>query len=177
MKKEETSVSIAINEVTDIILPNIIKIAKDYKRINIITNHISKFKNIEKQILENEGVMITVADNKKKSMSKSRIILNVDFPSELINKYNINENAIIVNLKGNVKIKSKRFKGININDYEITYSNKELYFEDYSILEKYYKKDIYEALIYKRQPFENVVRKLKKDNVKIDKLVGCNSIY
>ena len=110
-------------------------------------------------------------------MSKSRIILNVDFPSELINKYNINENAIIVNLKGNVKIKSKRFKGININDYEITYSNKELYFEDYSILEKYYKKDIYEALIYKRQPFENVVRKLKKDNVKIDKLVGCNSIY
>ncbi len=111
---------------------NIRKIAKEYKRVNIITNHISKFKNIEKQILENEGIMITVVNNKRKSLVKAKIILNVDFPTELINKYNIYEEAIIINLQGNVKINSKRFNGININDYEITYSNDDIYFEDYN---------------------------------------------
>lgn len=156
-------------------LQNIRKIAKEYKRVNIITNHISKFKNIEKQILENEGIMITVANNKRKSLAKTKIILNVDFPTELINKYNINEEAIIINLQGNVKINSKRFNGININDYEITYSNDDIFFEDYNVIEKYYKKDIYEALIYKKQPFENIMKKIRKDKVKIAQLIGNNT--
>ena len=50
---------------------------------------------------------------------KSQIILNIDFPKELINKYNIQDEAIIVNVKGTVKINKKRFNGLNINDYEI----------------------------------------------------------
>ncbi len=120
--------------------------------------------------------MITVANNKRKSLAKAPIILNIDFPKELLNKYNIYDEAIIINLKGNMKINSKRFNGININDYEITYVNDDIYFEDYNILEKYCKKDIYEALIYKKQPFENIIKKVKKDNVKIAALIANNTI-
>ena len=52
---------------------------------------------------------------------KSQIILNIDFPQELINKYNIYDDAVIVNLKGNIKINKKRFNGLNINNYEINF--------------------------------------------------------
>ncbi len=52
MKKEEVSISILVNDINDNILENIKEIVKEYKKINIVTNHIEKFKKIEKQILE-----------------------------------------------------------------------------------------------------------------------------
>lgn len=168
MIKEKTTVSILINDLTDIILENIKHIVKKYKRVNIVTNHIEKFKKIEEQILEDYGIMITINNNKKKSLAGTDIILNVDFPTELINKYRIEEKAIIVNLRGNVKITQKRFNGQNFNDYEIKYCNDEEF--DYEINEKYYMKDVYEAMIYKQQPIENIMKKVKKDKVKIIQL-------
>ena len=35
----------------------------------------------------------------------------------------------------------------------------------------YYKKNIYEAYIYKQQPIENIMNKIRKDKVKITKLL------
>ena len=117
------------------ILENIKEIVKEYKKINIVTNHIEKFKKIEKQILEKEGIMLVISNNRRKSLLKSKIILNIDFPTELINKYQIYEEAIIVNLKGNVKIEKKRFNGININDYEICFKYEDEF--DFEKKEKY----------------------------------------
>ena len=71
--------------------------------MNIVTNNIEKFKKLEDKIMEN-GIMITIGNNKKKSLMKSKIILNIDFPNELINKYMIKEDAIIINVPGKVKI-------------------------------------------------------------------------
>lgn len=170
MKKEETQVSILVNEISENLLENIKQIVREYKRVNIVTNHLEKFKKIEEQILEKEGIMITVSNNKKKSLSKSKIILNVDFPTELINKYNINEEAIIINLRGNVKINKKRFNGININDYEIKFNQFDEFDHDKNNL--YNQKDIYEAQIYQNQPYEYIERKIKKDQVQIAYLKG-----
>ena len=114
-----------------------------------------------------------MGNNKKKSLSKAKIILNVDFPTELINQYNIYENAIILNLKGNVKINKKRYNGININDYEISVKNlgdMECFRSD-----KYKMAEIYEAQIYKKQPYRDIIKKLKKDKVEISDLKGENS--
>lgn len=172
-KKEETRVTILINELSENMLANLKTIAKEYKRVNIITNHIEKFKQIEKQILEQEGIMITVGNNKKKGLSRSELILNVDFPSELINQYNIYENAIIINLKGNVKIEKKRFNGININDYEVTFENTDGF--DYDKETKYKKHEIYEGKINKKQPYQEIIKQLKKDKVKITQLKGKNT--
>lgn len=155
---------------SEILFENIKQIVRQYKRVNIVTNHIEKFRKIEEQILEKEGIMITVSDNKRKSLSKSKIILNVDFPTELINQYHIYEEAIIVNLKGNVKINRKRFNGININDYNIKFRIFDEF--DYDKNNLYEPKDIYEAQIYQNQPFEYIERKLKRDKVKITYLKG-----
>lgn len=172
IKKEETQVSILVNDLTESTLENIKIIVKQYKRVNIITNHIDRFKKIEQQIFEEEGIMITITNNKKKSLTKAKLILNVDFPSELINKYNINEDAIIVNLKGNVKINKKRFNGLNINDYEIKFESQEKF--EYDKINKYKMAEIYEANIYKRAPFKNIVENLEKDKVEILMLQGNN---
>ena len=173
LKKEDTYVSILTNETSEVILENIKRIIRQYKKVNIVTNHIEKFKKIEEQILNQEGIMINVGNNKRKSLSKSKIIINVDFPTELINKYQINEDAIIINLRGNVKINKKRFNGLNINDYEIKSKNYEEF--DYEKENLYYKKDIYESQLYLNQPLEYIERKIAKDKVKILYLEGNRS--
>lgn len=109
MKKEKLNVSILVNDVEDYVLENIKLILRKYKRVNIVTNHLEKFKKLEKEIFEKDGIMVTVTNNKKKSLTKSNVILNYDFPTELINKYKIYDEAIILNVKQNVSISSKRF--------------------------------------------------------------------
>ena len=173
IKKEDTEISILVNYITQNTLENIKKIARQYKRLNIVTNHIEKFKKIEKQILEKEGIMLVISNNRRKSLLKSKIILNIDFPTELINKYQIYEEAIIVNLKGNVKIEKKRFNGININDYEICFKYEDEF--DFEKKEKYNKKDIYEAKIIKKQPNKFIMKRIDEDQVKIIELVGNKS--
>lgn len=170
LRKEETKISILVNDLSSNMLESIKQIAKDYKRVNIVTNHIEKFKKIEKQMLEQDGTMITVGNNKKKGIAKSNIILNVDFPSELVNKYNIYEKAYIINLKGNVKIEKKRFEGININDYDIKFKNSDKI--DYEKQERYKNAEIYEAQINKKQTLKDILRQLEKDEVEVTKLIA-----
>ena len=175
LKKEETNVSILVNNnFNDYILENIKEIIRKYKTVNIVTKQIEKFKKIEKQIMDEEGINITITNNKKKSLVRSNIILNVDFDTELINKYNIPEEGIIVNLQENVKITKKRFNGISINDYEIKYQNYDEY--DYEKEKCYDKKDMYEAMIYKKQPYEHIKRKIDRDKVEIVKLIGNRTV-
>ena len=109
MKKEKLNVSILVNDVEDYVLENIKLIVRKYKRVNIVTNHLEKFKKLEKEIFEKDGIMVTVTNNKKKSLTKSNVILNYNFPTELINKYKIYDEAIVLNVKQNVSISSKRF--------------------------------------------------------------------
>lgn len=171
-KIEKTNISIMINDLTDIELENIKILAKKYKNINIVTNHIEKFRKLEKQLDENEGIIITITNNKKKSLMKSQIILNIDFPQELINKYNIYDDAVIVNLKGNIKINKKRFNGLNINNYEINFrfdkqNNK-------ALNNKYYLKDLYQSELYKRQKISEIKKQIKNDKVVIKNLIINN---
>lgn len=171
LKKEETNVSIMVNKNdSDYIIENIKNIIRTYKSVNIVTTNAGKFKKLEKDILEKEGTMITVTNNKKKSLIRSKIILNVDFTSEEVNKYNIPDEAIVVNLCSNVIINKKRFNGLNINDYEISFEDFEEF--DYDKSKLYFQKDIYEAMLYKKQPYEYIERKIKRDKVRIKKLIG-----
>lgn len=173
LKKEDLTIAILINRITEISLYNLKKIAKEYKKVNVITNHIEIFKKVEKQILNEEGIMIAVSNNKRKSLVNAKIILNVDFPQELINKYNIYDEAIIVNIQGNIRITKKRFNGMCINDYEIKVNNKA---ELDEVEEKFFSvKDVYEANLYKKQPIDNIIRKLERDKVEILELEGENN--
>ncbi len=162
LKKQEIELSILLNDVSDIETQQIKEFANEYKRINIVTNHINKFKRLEHNIYEETGNLITINNNKKKSLLKSKIIVNYDFPNELINKYNIYEEAIILNILNKIKIDKKRFNGIVINDFEINKNENS----------KYDSKQLYESKFFKRQNYEYLKNKIKDDEVKIINIKG-----
>lgn len=148
LKKQEKELYLCVNEV-DIMTENYIyKFAKEFKRVNIITNHIGKFKTIEKKLYEDDGILITVTNNKRKSIAKAEYIINFDFPKELINQFTIYDNATIISLEENIKIKKKRFVGKIIDDLKIDLNENET-LKNYILenkLENYDIKDICEAL-------------------------------
>ena len=173
IKKEETTLSVLVNNLTDYTLENIKIFAKNFKTLNIVTNHIDKFKNLIDKIYDEYGVIITVTNNKRKSLIKSKIIFNIDFPKELLNKYNIFDEAIIVNINGNMKINKKRFNGLIINDYEIRINPQAI--QSYTgNIENYYIKQLYEAEFYQNIPFYDFNKKVKADGLEICGLYGIN---
>ncbi len=169
IKEEEIKIGILVNDISELAIYVIKKLVTRYKYVKIVTNHIDRFKNIEEKISEEQGIFINVGNNKRKILSKTNILLNLDFPTELINRYTINNTATIVNFKGNVKIKNKRFNGLNINDYEIDWKTNPHF-------EKFDAKDIYEATQHKNQPIEEILKKIKRDNVMIQYLKGIKTI-
>lgn len=173
-KKEETNIYFLVNDVTDVVIENIKLFAKEFKLITIITNHIDKFKKIEEKIYDELGIYITVMNNKKKGLSRAKLIVNIDFPKELINKYNIFEKAIILSIPKDIKINKKRFEGKIIKDYEIELQNKEEYYSEY---EKFDEKVIYESKFYYEQPYKYIREKIQKDKIKLINLYLQNGIY
>lgn len=169
IKEEEIKIGILVNDISDLAIYAIEKLVIKYKYVKIVTNHIDRFKNMEEKISEEQGIFINVGNNKRKILSKTNILLNLDFPTELINRYTIYNTATIINFKGNVKIKDKRFNGLNINDYEIDWKTN-------PHLETFEAKDIYEAIQYKNQPIEETLKKIKRDNVMIQYLKGVKTI-
>lgn len=172
MKIEETEIAIASNEISDIVIENIKILSKKYKRVTVITNHINKLRKIEKEIYEKEGILIVVSNNQKKSLLKTQIILNMDFNKEVLNKYSISENAIIINLEGDMKIYNKRFNGININDYEIEVGREETIWRENFY--DYNQKDLLEAILYMKDTYKNIRKKILLNKVQIKELYGIN---
>lgn len=172
IKKEETEIAITTNEITDLTIETIKILSKQYKKLIVVTNHIEKLRRVEKELYDNDGILIVVANNTKKSLAKPPIILNLDFNMQVLNKYKINENAIIINVEGDMKIRSKRFSGININNYEIVVGREEnIWRENMSVFEN---KDLLEATLYIRDTFNNIRRKIMKNKVSIKELYGEN---
>jgi hypothetical protein len=172
VKKEETEIAIAVNEITDLAIETIQKLARQYKKTTIVTNNINKLRKIEKDIYEKEGILIIISNNQKKSFVRSNIIINMDFNYDVFNKYKINENAVIINLEGDMKIESKRFNGININDYEIEIENEEIIFRENMLC--FSNKDLLEAKLYTRDTFKNIREKIEKSKIHIKEVYGIN---
>lgn len=161
-------VSLLVNDFTQINREIIIDVAKSIKRLNIITNHIEKCQKIEKYLYNEFGIMLNISNNKRKSLLKSEIILNIDFPEEVINKYRIYDNSIIININEKIDLKSKRFNGININYYKIQIPN------EYN-LDGFQSEIIYESLIYGKN-YKDIKKEIINDKIEINRLIGNNGI-
>lgn len=172
LKKEEIDIAITTNEITDISIEIIKELAKQYKRITVVTNHIEKLKKIEKEIYEKSGILIVVSNNQRKSLLRPKIILNIDFNKEVLNKYKINENVVIINLEGNMRIYSKRFNGVNINDYEIEVGREETIWREN--IQNFNTKDLLEANLYVKDTFKHIRSKIEKNKVSIKEIFGIN---
>lgn len=116
---QETKIAICVNYADYEIIKKIEEISRKFKTVNIVTNNIVYFKNLEKNIYEESGIILTVTNNKKNALKYSQIILNIDFTEENLNKYRICDNSIIISLEDSVKINKKRFTGTVISDFKI----------------------------------------------------------
>lgn len=147
-KREETEISICINEVDSQIEKYIYKFAKEFKTINIITNHIGKFKKIEQKLYEENGILINLTNNRRKSLLKSKLILNIDFPKELINEFAIYDNSTIINWDDNLRIRKKRFNGKIIEEInlDLAENSEVVEFIKQNNLEKYDERDVCQVL-------------------------------
>ena len=142
IKKEDIKKTILLNDFNDINKELIIYIAKNVKTVNVVTNHFSKCKKIENYLYSEYGILLNISNNKKVCLSKAKIILNLDFPEEVLNQYIIYNRAIIINILGKTPIHSKKFNGININYFRIDIP------EEYKI-EGFNNEVIYEGLLYR----------------------------
>ena len=119
---ELENIYIFMNEYSDFNITIIENLCKKFKTVNIITENLKKFKNLENALYD-EGILITVSNNKRKSVKNARYIINVDFENEKIEEYNLNSNSVFINLTDNPIIFNKCFSGVVINDIEITINN------------------------------------------------------
>lgn len=159
---KQKSAAILVNDNSEINRKIIYNVTKYFKQTTIVTNNVRRFFKIEKE-LEESGIPINISNNKKKCLRKKEIIINIDFPKELINKYNIYERAIIINIEENIIISDKKFNGINLNYYELELDEK------YNKYEKFDKNIVVESMI--------IESKLEKYNtLKIKNLIGNRGI-
>lgn len=172
IKKELTEIAITSNEITDIAIETIKTLSNQFKRVTVVTNHINKLKKIENEIYEKNGILINVSNNQKKSLTKSQIILNLDFNKEVLNRYRINENAVIINIEGDMKIDSLRFNGININDYEVSVGREDIIWRENMNIFKI--KDLLEATLFAKDTFYNIRKKILRNKVSIKAVFGIN---
>lgn len=166
VKLQNGEVTLLINDFTQNNAKIITYIAQNVKRVNIVTNHSNKFKKIEDYLYNELGVILNITNNKNKSLSNANLIINIDFPEEIINKYEINNNAIIVNIFNEIKIRAKKFNGININYYKACIP------KEYQI-DGFQNNLIYESSIYKYS-YENARKDIIANKIRIKKLVGIN---
>lgn len=166
VKLQNGEVTLLINDFTQSNAKIITYIAQNVKRVNIVTNHSNKFKKVEDYLYNELGVILNITNNKSKSLSNANLIINIDFPEEIINKYEINSNAIIVNIFNEIKIRAKKFNGININYYKACIP------KEYQI-DGFQNNLVYESSIYKYS-YENARKDIIANKIRIKKLVGIN---
>lgn len=171
---EEKEISILVNESSDIVKQIIMSLAQKVRLLNIITNQINSYQKMEDFLYQNYGIMVRVTNNKK-SLSKSDIIINMDYSEEKLNYFSLPKKGILLNLGKNIKIKSKKFDGINIRNYKMVFQNQEMQeFKQLHLEEEFERKILYESILYRKDSYKNIREKIQKDKVQITELIGLN---
>lgn len=145
------------------------QIARSVKSVKIVTNNIKNFSRLEEYLYQNFGIMISITQNKRKSLKNAKIILNIDFSEDEINKCEINRNSIIVNFEKKIKLNSKFFNGININYYCLKEDEEIMdVFDKWNLYKSFKIEILLESLMYNKE-FE-----LINNRIKLKELVGNN---
>lgn len=141
------------------------ELSQKARSINIITKEVGNYKVLE-EIMEKEGIAVCVANNKRKSLKKAKIIINLDFKKEELNQYTIFRNAVIVNDRQEKITNLRGFEGIIIQDISIVLKQEEQEWIKKNRLDNCFRIiEIYETLA----PIDK-----QKEKIQIDKLFGNN---
>ena len=177
IKKSKTGLEdlyICIKDLNKFYIENIYYLSNYFKTINIITPNINNFKKVLNK-LEQNGALVTLANNKEKSLKRAKLILNIDFNIEEFAKYTIYRKAIIISIKEQSPYKNLGFEGIEIKNVQIDIKEeiKEL-FKKHFLLENYSLCTLYKCLLNENLNFEESKKKMQEDKIEITKLYGNN---
>lgn len=153
---------------------------ENFKVTNIVTNDIERLKNVQENLLENDGILIAVSNNKKKALKRAKYIINVNLNKEELEKYTINRNSIIINIRENVKYNSSSFDGININYFNISCPDE--YIEKLeqvgNIEVEFDLVKLYESILLcnnmQKQELEAIYERINEDGIYVTELIGNN---
>lgn len=170
---EKEDVYVLVNDASSFHLDNLKLLAQKVRNLYIITNHIEKFQSLEEYLYHNMGIIINIANNKKKSLRKAKWIVNFDFPEELLEKYNLCKTAILMNIEEKIEMKHKIFNGALVNMLEIKLPEEiENYFKEEDLTTFFSPTILYESLVIKYGKLEGIRNQLKKDTISISCLIG-----
>lgn len=143
------------------------KLALKAKTMNIITKNIEQYRTLE-TILEDKGIILNIANNKKKSLKKAKLIINLNLSKDEINTYQLFRNSIIINLSKEKLVNLKGFEGTIIDNIDINLEKSAIeIFENNNIINNFKNIEIYQSL-----------NEIERRNVKtkISKVYGNNGI-
>ena len=155
---------------------------ENFKVTNIVTNDIERLKNVQENLLENDGILIAVSKNKKKALKRAKYIINLNLNKKELEKYTINRNSIIINIRENVKYNSSSFDGININYFNISCPDE--YIEKLEqigdIETKFDLVKLYESILLcnniQKQELEAIYERINEDGIYVTELIGNNGL-
>lgn len=158
-------IHICVNQFSKENINIIEEICSRVKILNIVTNNIRQYKELEKR-LERNDIYITVANNKRKTLKRAYLIINLDFKD--FKGYSVNRNSIIINAIEDVSL-GKDFEGICIERIKVN-TNKIM--RIFSEMENMEKSELIEAEIIKLQDYKEIRQLVRLDKLKIMKLLG-----
>ncbi len=161
-------ITILVENQTSHTVKIIMELANKVKRIQIVTPNIGQFTRLENELETNFGMACQITNNKRKSLSKSKIIINLDCQETFLNQFNINPYAIIIDMNRKTRIQSKAFCGIHIYDYQINVD--QLEYEPIFEIKKQY-----EAKMLGKT-YKEIRSAIKNENVRIINLIGKKGI-
>lgn len=149
----------------ELLIEYIKNISSKFKLITIVTNNIRKFNKIEEKYFCQEGINLNIVNNYRKSLTKTDIIINLDFEEKEIKKYSIYNRAIFINLYNKYEINFKKSTGVNITSCQISMPNK--YLEYVELFYNFNYLNVYESLVKKRTSINNILKEIENDEIEI----------
>lgn len=101
------------------------KLTPNVKSMNIITKEIEKYTILE-ELMQEQGMVVSVSNNKRKSLKRAKIIINFDFSKEELQEYILYRNALLITVPQEKVSNLKGFEGIIIQDVAIEWGEKQL---------------------------------------------------
>lgn len=174
MKQDD--IYLLINKEPTLDLNFIGQMIENFKTVNIVTNDIERFKSIQQNLYDNEDILISVSNNKKKALKKAKYILNVNLNKKELEKYKINRHAILIHLREVIKYGDNTFDGINVNGIKVHVPDEIL--EKYEVVTRESEFDnlqLYESFLCPKLDRVSMIEKqVKQDEIRIESLIGNN---
>lgn len=155
---------------------NIAFLSQYFKTINIVTPCLKSYQKFANKLEKEHSTIITVTNNKRKSLRRAKWLVNFDMPIEEMKKYTIYQTSAIIYLGKDGVYKGNAFDGIHICKAGIDVSQEiKDFFINHNLFKQFSITILYESTLINKR-FWSIKEQMKKNQLKIAKLYGSRGI-